>query len=557
MHGTHFLFDVLVLLTAAVGIVVVFRSLRLSPVLGYLVAGAAIGSYGFNIIQDINPAIGEVGVVFLLFVIGLELSLQRLRELRSYVFGFGTLQVALTAGLIGSVVWYFSGNPAVAIILGGGLAFSSTAVVLQVLAERGEQSTQVGRLALATLLLQDFAVVPLLVLVPLLADLDAVSIWPAIGNAAKQAVIVLGVMFIAGRILLRPLFRLIVRTRSRELFVATTLLIVLGASYASEQAGLSLAMGAFLAGLLVAETEYQHQVEADILPFKGLFLSLFFMTIGMSIDLHLVIVQWPLVLGLSLFIMLCKILVMFVLSRLFHFTAGRALQAGLLMAQGSEFAFVLFGLAHLNGIFDDFIAQMLFVVVSITMAMTPMLHGLGTMMGEWIDRRNRRGEHNHLSEETADLDHHTIIVGLGGKGNIISKMLDEAKQRYVILDATPQNVSRGRKAGKPVYYGDASRVDILRSIGADRADTLLITFSGTQRVGKMVRAIHQAFPHLSIIVRADGMEEATILKSLGARVVITETLESGLQVGGALLRSRGVPDEEIGRIWECMRDRDR
>ncbi len=303
--------EVIYLLAAAVVVVTLFKKLNLDPVLGYFAAGIGIGPYGFSIISDIKTTsyLAEFGVVFLLFYIGLELTFDRLKSMRKHVFGFGTLQLIITGLLIGLVAFYiFKVSAAAAIIIGGALALSSTAVVLELLNDRNEQSTQVGRLSLAVLILQDLAVVPLLVLVPLLADQTS-TIGAAILDAVVKAAIALVIMFFAGKFLLRPLFRVIGSLKSRELFSATTIFIVLIAAWGTSHAGLSLALGAFMAGLMVAETEFRHQVEADIMPFKGLLLGLFFMTVGMSIDIYTLIKYLPMVIIASVVLVVIKTMV--------------------------------------------------------------------------------------------------------------------------------------------------------------------------------------------------------------------------------------------------------
>ncbi len=555
MAEHHYLTDVMILLSAAVLIVASFRHLRISPVLGYLVAGALIGPYGFHIITHVEraSAIGEIGVVLLLFLTGLELSLSRLREIRSYVLGFGSAQVLITGTCFGMIAKAMGLSSEASFIIGAGLAFSSTAIVLQICAERSEHCSQVGRVGLAVLLLQDFAVVPLLVLIPLLAEGNTESLMGAIGYASVKAILTMLGIFILARLLLRPFFRMVAATRSHELFVATTLMIVLGASMMTEMAGLSMALGAFIAGLMVAETEFQHQVEADVVPFKGLLLSLFFMTIGMSIDLDMVLARWPILLGLAAGLICLKGCVLFLMARAAGLRNGSAMHLGILLAQGSEFSFVLFGLAASGKLLAPDVVQFLMVTVSLSMAITPALDSLARKYVIRLDRMDRTPSPEEFAE-TADLDHHIIIVGFGRMGQTIVKLLDEERYSYVILDLDPREVSLGRRYHLPIYFGDVARPEVLKAVGAARADMIVLTYSGTARIQRTVQSIRAAFPHLRIVVRAEGEIQANALKSSGADIVVKEALETGLLLGGALLKARGVPEPEIRRAMDHLRD---
>ncbi len=353
MHDFSFLQNTVVILLAAVVVVAIFKRFHLSPVLGYFVAGAAIGEHGwFHFVKSADTEVfGELGVVFLLFAIGLELTFERLKSMRVHVFGFGGMQFLLTFGVIFLCLYVFGINTNTAIVISGGFALSSTAIVLQVISEERKQSTQVGRLSLAVLLMQDLAVVPLLVLVPLLASGKDAHVLELIGSVLFKAIFVLIAIFVLGRLLLRPIFRIINYTTSKnnELFIGTTLLIVLASALATEMMGLSLALGAFVAGLLVAETEFHLQAEESINPFKGLLLGLFFMTVGMSFNISLVLQEWHTIIMISFFLIVIKAFIIMALGFGFRFNWGTSIHAGLLLAQGSEFAFILFNLASRQG----------------------------------------------------------------------------------------------------------------------------------------------------------------------------------------------------------------
>lgn len=555
MHNPTFLTDVLILLIAAVFIVVLFRHLRMSPVLGYLVAGASIGPYGLSIIKapEITGNIAEIGVVFLLFLIGLELSFDRLRDMRRYMFGVGGLQVAITGAVIANIAGLFIENRAAAIIVGLGIAMSSTSVVLQVLHERREQASQPGRLALSVLILQDFAVVPLLVLIPLLSSGTAgAELLPQIGLVLFKAMVALLVIFVAGRLFLRPMFRLVAEAHSPEIFAAATLLVVLGLSFVTNMFGLSMALGAFLAGLLLAETEYEHQVEADILPFKGLFLGLFFMSVGMSVDIGFIIDNLGIFLLASACLIIIKAIIIIAICRFYGIRQGNAFETGFLLAQGGEFAFVILNMLAGQSLMTLEQSQALMVVITITMAVTPLMAAMGRKLGDMAEGRKPQTGSTAKSE-TADLANHVIMVGFGRKGQMLARLLTEEKIPFVAIDMDPHNVAVARKKMLPVYYGDATRPEVLQAIGVERADMVVFTSALLKSVERPIRSIRTLFPELTIIARSATRQTADELRAAGANVVVEENLESGLQLGAALLRTRGTAPYEVQRVIEHLR----
>ncbi len=554
MQTIQFLPHLLILLSTAVFVVAIFKRLNLSPVLGYFVAGAFIGEYGFGIVTARETStFGEFGIVFLLFAIGLELTFERLKAMRRHVFGFGTLQVLLSGGLIGLLVFTLGGSMNAAIIIGGGLALSSTAIVLQVLAEHRRQATQVGRLALATLLMQDFAVVPLLVLMPLLAGSKA-GIMGAMAIAFIKALVALVAIFIVGRLALRPLFSIISSSntaKSNELFVATTLLIALGAAWGTEHMGLSLALGAFVAGLLVAETEFQHQVEDSINPFKGLFLGLFFMTVGMAVDINLVIAKLPLILLISIGVIIVKAAIIITLCLLFRFTVGASIHAGLLLSQGGEFAFILFRLAADKNILDPELGQILLLVVTVTMALTPLLSAIGHWCEAKIDKG--KSDMDYITKGVADLENHVIIAGLGRVGKMVASLLEEEGVHYVAVDADSKTVDDAHAHGFPAYSGDAASPPLLRALGIERAQSVIITVEDDAILRRITSTIKSCFPSVTVIVRAKDLTNAAELTKAGAHVIVPETYETGLQLGGAVLKSVGISEWEVSRLKNQFR----
>lgn len=554
MGEEHFLTSVLLLLCAAVIIVATFKKMKLSPVLGYFVAGGIIGEYGLNYVtSEQTEVLGEVGVIFLLFAIGLELTFERLKAMRRYVFGFGSLQVTITSLVLGGIAYLMGEGVASAVIIGGGLALSSTAIVLQVIAENREQSTQVGRLSLAILLMQDFAVVPLLVMVPILAG-EQVGLIKPIGEAFLKAVLVLAFIFVVGRIFLRPLFSTISSSNpseSNELFIATTILIALGTAWLTHYMGLSLALGAFAAGLLLAETEFQLQAEESIAPFKGLFLGLFFMSVGMSINLGLVLENISFIATVSLGLVLCKALIIILLCLIFKFNIGNSLHVGLLLAQGGEFAFILFRLADKTGIFNVD-ANTLLLVVTITMAFTPLIAALGSWVAKILDKKSRM-KREAIYKDISDIENHVIILGFGRVGQMVARILEAEYVNYVAVDVDTEHVSSERSKGLPVYLGDASSLEMMDSIGIQRCSSVIIALSNEVTLRKISGKISKLYPKIPIVVRSKDLSKSDELYSIGAKIIVPEKYETGLQLGGAVLKAVGISEFEVSRIKNQFR----
>jgi CPA2 family monovalent cation:H+ antiporter-2 len=558
MEDHSILIASVVFLIAAVGSVALFRVLKLSPVLGYLLAGVLIGPFGFQIIAPTlsTSHFAEFGVIFLMFMIGLELSVDRLKTMRRHVFEFGSLQVLITALLIGCIGYYFGLTWQQAVIVGGALALSSTAIVLQVLAESGQKFSQVGRLSLAALILQDLAVIPLLVLLQVYSSASAnENAALALGEASLTAVAAVIVMLGGGRLLFRPLFRFIASLGDTELVTAATLLIVIGAALASAYAGLSPAMGAFLAGLLVAETEFKHQVEADIMPYKGILLGLFFITVGMTLDWRLLIEKFALIAQLVLALIVLKTLVIFMLSRLYGFNKGASIHAGLLLSQGGEFAFVVFGLAIASGFLGAEIGAVLLVVVTVTMALTPLLAELGRHACVHISGQSHLSI-RHAHQDSQDMSNHVVICGFGRVGHTVARLLETEGVDHVALDTNPEIVMKERAKGNAVHYGDGSRKLVMKAVGVEHARAVIITHSDPAIAGKTIMAVRALRQDVPIIVRAKNLQQVEWLERLGANIAIAEMFETSLQLGGALLKEIGVDDAEITRVVQSFREGD-
>jgi monovalent cation:H+ antiporter-2, CPA2 family len=552
MHNLQYLYDILILLSVSIVNVVLSRRLQLSPVLGYLVLGAVIGNFSLINNTEYAVTISEFGVVFLLFVIGLELTFERLVQMRWHVFGFGGLQLVFTSSLIAFILHKLMDIKLdVSIVIAGALSLSSTAIVMQVLSETKRQATQVGRLSLSVLLMQDFAVVPLLAILPIMASSQD-NFAGTLGIAGLKAFVAIILITIAGRVLLRPFFALIGTAKSEEVYVTTALLIVLGAALLTSELGLSTAMGAFIAGILIAETQYRTKVETSIMPFKSLLLGLFFLSVGMSIDIKIITSQLTYIIFGSIGLLCIKGIIIYALCLLFRFRQGAAVHSALLLSQGSEFAFILFSLAAKQNIMSPEAAQLLLVVVATTMAVTPLL----SIIGAWLEEKIDSGEDLDGNQEfkgISDLDGHIIVAGFGRVGRVIAYMLSEHQFNYVAVDGDLQLVKKARAQGFPVYHGDLSNVDVLRSVGAGRANSVILTMNDKIALRKAVKATATNFEDLEIIVRAEDFRHGQGLKKLGASLAVPATIETGLQLGGALLKNLGVAEHDILSMKEQFR----
>ncbi|KAL4445002.1 hypothetical protein ABPG77_004052, partial [Micractinium sp. CCAP 211/92] len=535
-----------------------------SPVLGFLAGGALIGPYALGIIQDVESIrhLAELGVVFLLFNIGLELSFDRLRSMGKFVFGMGTLQVVLT---LAAVAWTGMaltggalGGPG-AIILGGGLALSTTAVGMQVLADRGETGSKFGRATFSVLLLQDLAVVVLLMLIPLLAPspdgasaAGIASIAKAIGAAAVKAVVTMVGITVAGRTLLRPLYKRIAETNDTTVFNALTLLVVLGTSLITQLAGLSLALGAFLAGLLLAETEYHLQVESDIAPYKGLLMGLFFMTVGMEISVPLFFAKIKTIVAAMAMLIVGKVAVMAAVGQAFGLTLVQSARSGLLLSPGGEFAFVLFGEAVSRGIMGAALAKELYLVVALSMALTPFLAQFGGKLGQMLEKSDMKAL-QPKEGEMSGMSGHVIIAGFGRVGELISQMLSERLIPFVALDVSASRVQEGKKLDLPVYFGDAGSPAVLHAVGAENAACAVITLDTAGANYRSVWAMHKHFPHVKTFVRAFDIENGLMLERAGATAVVPEILEPSLQLAAAVLSQLNMPEDEVAETIRSFR----
>ena len=543
----------LVFLAAAALIVPLSKYLGLGAVLGYLFAGVLIGPQGLGLFEEVERVLhfSEFGVVLLMFVIGLELQPRRLWVMRRSVFGLGLLQVGVTTVLVAALAWALGLGPAAALVVGIALSLSSTAFALQTLAERGELASRHGRAAFSILLLQDLAVIPALALLPLLAPggmPSAEGLWLP---AAKAMAVVLAVI-VGGHFLLRKLLRLVAAAGVHEIFTATGLLIVVATALLMEQVGMSMALGAFLAGVLLADSEYRHQLEADIEPLKSLLLGLFFMAVGMSVNLRLVAAQLPLTLGLVLGLVLVKGLVLYGLGRLDGLSLPQARRLAASVSQGGEFAFVILTTALARGTLPQELADLLVAVVSLSMALTPLLF----MVVDRLDARAVSAKHAAPVYEKPPRDRRVIIAGFGRVGQIVARILRAKKIPFTALDISQEQVDFVKKYGNEVYYGDASRLELLRAAGAGEADAFILAIDAPEASLRTAQVVRRHFPQLKIYARARNRNHAYQLMDLGIQVVWRETFYSSLDLSRALLRGLGFPGNESDETVERFRQYD-
>ena len=544
--------EILIILAFAVGAVILFRRLRLTPVLGYLAAGALIGPHALGLIPDVHAVerLAELGVVFLLFAVGLELSLERIAAMRRLVLGLGGLQVAVTAVVLFAGL-RVAGMPGPAsAVLAGGLALSSTAVVLRLLQERGELPTRAGRAALAILLFQDLAVVPLLTVTPLLGG-DGGALLRSVGIALLKAAVALVAIVAAGRLAVRPLLNAVAGSRTPEVFTGIALLLVLGVGWITQAAGLSMALGAFLAGILIAETEYRHQVEGDIEPFRGLLLALFFMSIGMGLDAAALVRDAPVVLGGAALLILVKTMVTGGLALAFGTGRGTAGRLGVLLAGGGEFGFVLFTLAAAGGALTPETASLATLVVAVTMALTPFLAALGARM----EKRMEAPDWEAALDGAAEAGARVVVAGFGRVGQTLARLLEEQGVPYLALDMDTARVAAARGRGFPAYFGDARRAEVLRAAGVHRAEAVVITLDDPASAERAVAAVRRENDHVPVLVRAHDTAHSRHLLEAGATTVVPELVEGSLQLAETLLRGLHVPRAEVDGLLERVRDR--
>ncbi len=555
----------LYLLAAVLG-VVACRSLKLPPMLGYLVVGVVIGPNALALGDDSGGLrhLGEFGVVFLMFVIGLEFNLSKLRAMRAHVFGLGLFQVLMTIVLVtaGSLflaalaptVWRMGWQTALA--LSGALAMSSTAIVVKLMAERLELESEHGKRVMGVLLFQDLAVVPLLVLIPALGSPPEMLLY-SLGVATIKAAVLIGFLLVGGQRVMRWWLTLVARRKSEELFVLNLLLVTLGLAWLTELAGLSLALGAFIAGMLISETEYKHQVETDIRPFHDVLLGLFFITIGMRLDWRLVAENWLLVLVLMTLPVLFKLVMVTVLARVFGATAGVSLRTGLYLAQAGEFGFVLLTLAQENRLVPPALLNPILASMVLSMLATPFIIMYSNRIvmklvsSEWMLQSLQM---TTIARKSINTNKHVIICGYGRCGQNLARILEREGIPYIALDLDPDRVRQATAAGDSVVFGDAARMQALVAAGLSRASAVVVTYLDVPGAMKVLACSRSHAPQVPVIVRTQDDRDLERLRAAGATEVVPEALEGSLMLASHALALVGVPMRRVIRIVQDQRD---
>ncbi|HUA90423.1 MAG TPA: monovalent cation:proton antiporter-2 (CPA2) family protein [Steroidobacteraceae bacterium] len=533
-----------ILLSAAVVAVALFRFLRLSSILGYVAAGLVIGPFGLNLIGNVEriAQVSEFGIVLLLFIIGLELQPQRLWVMRRLVFGLGLAQVLACALALGTAAWLLGQEPVAAGVIGFGLSLSSTPLVLQVLAERRQLQTQHGRAAFAILLFQDLAVLPVLAVLPLLAGGTLAAQHGQWWHGLLKLAAIIGiVVFAGGRIVLRPALRLVARTQVSEVFTAAALLTVIATALLASRFGLSASLGAFLAGVLLADSEFRHELEADLEPFKGLLLGLFFISVGMSANLGLLRSEPLVILGVTAGFLITKVLVVALLGKLARFKNEAARRLAFSIPSGGEFAFVLFTLAAGDQVLSHATADLLILAVTLSMMLGPLLLiGYEAFARRWLNPAQRP------FDEIETQDSPVIIAGFGRFGQIVGRVLRVKGIAFTALDSSQTHVDFVRRFGNEVFYGDASRLDLLRAAGAAQARFLVLAIDDTEAATRTAVLVREQFPRVRIFARARSRQHAFALMDAGinARDIVRETYGSSLELAESLLQASGESPQE-------------
>jgi monovalent cation:H+ antiporter-2, CPA2 family len=546
----------LLLLGASVLAVILFRRLNLPPVLGYLLVGTVVGPHALNLMASNTKGaehLAEFGVVFLMFSIGLEFSLAKLYAMKRIVFGLGLLQVTATLILTALVCLVFDIHWQGGVALGGVLAMSSTAVLTKLLTDRLELDSKHGREVMGVLLFQDLAVVPLLILIPSFTK-SPEQMAMMMGMAAIKAVVVLALVLYFGQRLMRKWFFIVARGKSAELFMLNVLLITLGLAYLTELAGLSLALGAFVAGMLISETEYRYQVEEDIKPFRDVLMGLFFVTIGMLLDMHLVLTNFLLVLAVLAAMLVLKFVVVGGLSRLLGAAPGTAIRTGLWLCAGGEFGFVLLAdIKHFN-LVPALVSQAVLAALVLSMLIAPLIVNYADRIAlrfaasEWLLRSM---ELTSIFAQTMGTERHAIICGFGRSGQTLARFMVQEGVSYMALDLDPERVREAAAAGEHVVFGDAARRDTLFAAGVTRASVLIITFADVRTAERILHLVHELKPDLPVIVRTYDDSEMGRLRAAGAAEVVPESLEASMMLASHALVLIGIP---INRVLKRVRE---
>ncbi|MBI1891989.1 MAG: cation:proton antiporter [Burkholderiales bacterium] len=569
-HSLPYLRETLLFLSLAGILIPLLQRWRINQVLGFLAVGALVGPFGLGLMaKDVSwlayfsfprlegvTALADIGVLFLMFMIGLELSAERLWALRRWVFGAGSAQVCLSAVIIGCIAYFFGNRLEAAIILGLLLSLSSTAVVMQLMTEQRSLASPLGQAGFSVLMLQDLAVVPILILIGVLTQQQSEGLAGLVILALIKSAGAILLIYLVGRRVIRPLFRSFAKQRAPDVFMALTLLSALGIAGLTAAAGLSMALGAFLAGLLLAETEFKHEVEITIEPFKGLLMGLFFMSVGMSIDVR-EIAQSPVWIPLSVIgLIAIKGTVLAVIFRVGGLNWGKAVEGGLLLGQGGEFAFIVTAYAVSTKLFEPKVGQFIMLVVGLSLFVTPLAAKLGHMFCKHWERRFHDDRTKTLEiSEPEPVAGGVIIAGFGRVGKMLGQLLAEQNVPYIAFENDARLVTRLHSEGFPVYFGDAARAELLRKAHADRSPAIVLTMDHPASALNAVKSIRKELPEVLIFARSRDEKHAHALKQAGATIVIPETLESSLQLSAFVLQTLGFSEGSVTNMIQVERDR--
>ncbi len=545
-----YLIDIIILLLAAVIAVPFFQAIKLGAVPGFLIAGVIVGPSVLGLVGNISEIahLADIGVVLLLFVIGIELKPSHLWQMRRLVFGLGALQIVLTGLFLGGVAYIFFDLPLrVAILVGPALALSSTAFVLQLLIEQKSLTSNYGRTSFSVLLLQDLAVVPLLALVPLLVLPDQ-SISEDIGFVLVQSLFILGLIVLLGRYFLHPILHQVALSRNPEVFTASAVLIVLGTALIAEHIGFSMAMGAFLAGLLISDSSYKHQVMAEIQPFRGLLLGLFFMSMGMSLQLDLLISKPMFSLGIVGLLVMIKVVVLFPIAYLFGLKVKNSLAVALVLAQSGEFALVLFSLANQSSLITNDLFQQLLLVVLLSMLLTPIL-------AYFAQRLVKSQETRKIENTEKPVEAPIVLAGFGRVGHRIGEILSISGYSFVALDSNAAIVESGRAEGMPVFYGDVCNPEVLKSVGTKITQVIIVTVNDPEATEQLVELLRTSYPDIKIYVRGHSLTQCRELRGMGASGAVSEYVEVSIELARMALDNVGVSELEQKMVLGGFRRR--
>lgn len=559
-HSTlPFLHEIILFLAVAALVVPLLSKIGINSIISYLLCGVALGPYGITLFAESAPwlkhfvipdpqtvkPIAELGVIFLLFMIGLEVSPQRLWQMRKLVFGLGTSQVVVTGVVIGTIAYLWGNTPVASVLLGSSLALSSTAIVVQLLQDKRLLNTPMGQSSLSVLLLQDLAVIPILFMLSVFIGNTEGNIWQALGMALLQAAAVMVLIYFVARKLLRPLFSFIGGFHSDDMFIALTLLVIIGTAAFAQAAHVSMAMGAFIAGLVLAESEFRHKIAHHIEPFKGLLLGLFFLSFGMTINIW-AFVNKPVWIVLSVIGMVgIKTLITTLLARLHGVRLPVALESGLILGQAGEFGLLVIGASMAGGIIAPDIAQFMLIVVGLSMFVTPPLAVAARRLGLWLEQR-AQVDHEALRahNEPATLEGHVIIMGYGRAGQMIANTLAGEGVSYVVLDADSRKVTKAYQEGIPIHYGDVEEPEHLLEMGVERASALIVAIDDMKAADYVVAHVRKSWPHLPVVLRTQDTDQATRWAGEEMVQAVPETLEVSLQMAFYALQRLGYSSEE-------------